>query len=198
MRLAIIGVGQMVDFETGDMINQLQVQDDSGQVHMIATDEDTVQELIKIVAGVKTKRVQDLPPMSGGPEYTQEYGVYEQSGTIDRSDVRESTARDSRRTEDLPEGAEVFGGRPMDSPLEEDEAQAQVDDPVALRNRARKSRRKVKITEMAQAQVDDRSGVPTRTLPADLVDEKGNPMVLGGLPDSSMDDEEDPGEIGQI
>jgi hypothetical protein len=82
--------------------------------------------------------------------------------------------------------------------LEEDEAQVQVDDPVALRNRARKSRRKVKITEMAQAQVDDRSGVPTRTLPADLVDEKGNPMVLGGLPDSSMDDEEDPGEIGQI
>lgn len=203
MRLTIVGVGQMVDFETGDMRNQLQVQDDVGQVHVISTDEDTVQELIKIVAGVKTKRGQDLPPMSGGPEYTQEYGVYERAhGHEHEFDVHEASVREKQarmaQVDDMPAGADIFGDdNPPDSPSEDEQA-APTEDPVQLRNRARKSRKRGKITDMAQAQVDDRSGVPTRTLPANLVDEKGNPIVPGGLPDSSMDDEEDPGEIGQI
>ena len=100
MRLTIVGVGQMVDFESGDMRNQLQVQDDNGQVHVITTDEDTVHELVKIVAGVKARR-SGMPPMSGGPEdadFTHDYGVYE------RSQISEAQA------EDLPDGANVFGG----------------------------------------------------------------------------------------
>jgi hypothetical protein len=188
MRLTIVGVGQMVDFESGDMRNQLQVQDDHGQVHVITTDEDTVHELVKIVAGVKARR-SGMPPMSGGPEdadFTQEYGVYE------RSQSSEAQA------EDLPDGANVFGGdEPTDSP--EEAEIAAVDDPTALRDRARRSRKKAsKPSDFAQAAQDDRSGIPTRTLPSNLVDEKGNPILPGGAPDTSMDDEEDPGEIGQI
>jgi hypothetical protein len=149
--------------------------------------------------------------MSGGPEdasdFTQEYGVYEQAHPHEfdahEASIREKRAR-TAQAEDVPDGAEVFGGdtaedeRPTDSPSEGDE-QAAATDPVALRDRARKRKKRGKITDMAQAQEDDRSGIPTRTLPANMVDEKGNPILPGGAPDTSMDDEEeDPGEIGQI
>ena len=183
MRLEIVGVGQMYDLDSSQMRNHLQVRGPGGLV-TVFTDEDTVQQLLNIVAGV--------PVTGDGHEH--EFDVHEQS-------VQEKAAR-LAQTEDVPPGAAIFGGdtdqeeQPMDSSSEEDEDSGQASDPVSLRNRARKKRGKPKIKDLVQSYHDDDSGVAVHDLPAD---EKGNPLIPGGLPDSTMEDEEeDPGEAGQI
>jgi hypothetical protein len=84
----------------------------------------------------------------------------------------------------------VFGDEP-----ETEHETPSISDAEALRDRARANRGTPKIKDLVQSYHDDDSGVAVHDLPAD---EKGNPMIPGGLPDTITDDIDDEGEAGQI
>ena len=159
MRLLIVGVGQTLNFETGEMEDMLQVLAPDGSTFSIPTTNDAAQGLVKLA--MNGNGHQEEPQMR---LFRAESGhtAYDQTGEIS-----------GEPAEEIPEGAEVFGG--------ERELFQQVQETLVSRSRGVSQR------------MDDRSGIPSRSLSANLVDERGNP-VMAHVPEDSMEEEDDPGE----
>lgn len=168
MRLAIIGVGQTLDFESGKMRDVLEVALPDGQVIMIPTTNDAANQLVRLVMGNQTQRVSEV---DGG-----EFG---------RASDPELRDQDYDGLEPLGEmgvdGA-VFGGS-------EDETQTALIEEIEQRDRL-----PTRQQAAASAKQDDRSGIPSHTLPGNMVDDKGNPLLLPAPAGLADDDEDDPGE----
>ena len=170
MRLAIVGVGQTLDFQTKEMVDVLQVELPDGQIISIPTSNEAANQLVQLVMG------------NGEPEYDDGHHA-----RPDLAEMRRQAPQTLAEEYDGPQpigemtsdGA-VFGGGPTFTEI----AEIDVGEQLPTRQQAASS-----------AKQDDRSAVPTRVLPASMVDEKGNPIMRGSAP-AGLDDEDDddPGE----
>jgi len=213
MKLTIIGVGQVLDFASGEMVDTMQVQAEGGEVFNIPAAQETVQELIRIVKGSGAQLVVPPPPRQDDPLGRQLQQAYQSA-----EGRSAQTVPQAQGDEDFPEGATVFGGDdgeiyyaedgPEDSPqgmgdeeLEQifggggngtQEVQVMSGRDLLASKMQRTGQPKNTSLNPRRNDGEDRSGVPSYSIAA--VDEKGNPM-LPPAPKGDEDDEEfDPGE----
>ena len=179
MRLAIVGVGQTLNFETGEMEDVLQVRLPDGQIVNVPTTNAAAQELVQAVMGNGHNSEQtddlvaaaDLAEMRGNvpdkpPMFEQDYGP---------QPLGEVTA----------DGA-VFGGDALPSEYE--------GNPDQIEDIEVGEARPTRFQANASQKLGDRSGLASRTLPASMVDEAGNPVLPAPAGLTDDDDDDDPGE----
>lgn len=173
MIVRIKGVGQIFDFESGEMKDTLQLETQDGQQITVPTNQETVQRLIQMRV---SNGHRDAPGPQQAPPPIPEHRIDEDTGGAVFGGDFEGGDEDLDQMFDQDSGP---GLKMAEVPSE----------PPGLGDLGPTHHQK-----QSMAKIDDRSGVPTRTLPGNLVDEKGNP-VTATAPDTMMDDDEDdPGE----
>lgn len=172
MRLLIVGVGQTLNFETKQMEDVLQVLAPDGSVLSVPTTNEAAQGLVSLAMNGNghqedpfVKAVEEMPR-----ETMRAWQTFHQGEVV--MDTVETEGVEAVEVE----GADVFGGGEDGNALFR-----QVQETVIGRSRGVSQR------------MSDRSGIPSRTLSANLVDEKGNP-VMSLVPEDTVEEEEDPGE----
>ena len=175
MIVRIIGVGQIFDFKSGEMRDSLQLELQDGQQLTVPTDQATVQRLISMRIGGNGHGPTAHVLPSASPPVLQH--------TVDES------------TDGAVFGGDFGGGdNDLDQMFAQDSGPSlqtteEQEEPPGLGDLGPTHHQK-----KAVAKISDRSGIASRTLPGNLVDQSGNP-VTATPPDTTMDDDEDdPGE----
>lgn len=179
MRLAIVGVGQTLNFETGEMEDVLQVRLPDGQIVNVPTTNEAAQELIQTVLG--------------------------NGQNLDRADNLVATADLAEMRGTVPDGKPMFEQDFGPQPLGEVTADGTVFGGDALTSYSEGNPDQIEDIEVGEARptrfqananqkVDDRSNRASRTLPASMVDEAGNPVLPAPAGLTDDDDDDDPGE----
>ena len=175
MKLTIVGVGEVFDFRTNQMTNQLQVEGPQGQVVSIPASQETAEALIKLsLNGNGAPAVHRAPQQDADLDhlFSQKYA-------------------DTDVEDDFPDGAEVFG---EDAPPQR-EGKAETAQQLFARtqeSRGGETPEEVKAKLGVSKNPADRSGIASYGIAR--VDEKGNPMLPPPPELDDDDDEEDPGE----
>ena len=164
MKIIVTGVGQTLNFETQKMEDVLHLKAENGKQLTIPISNESAKELIEAV--VDTQRV------CVNQRVDNQY---------------------SDQSDNYPEGAEIFGEIPNTGEILE-----RTTDFSDIEVKKQKLLQKINNTTISRsrgvaARMSDRSGVPSRTLSLDMVDEMGNP-IMAQAPADLMDDEDDPGE----
>jgi hypothetical protein len=178
MRLAIVGVGQTLDFESGDMRDVLEVQLPDGSTITVPTSNEAANQLVQLVMGNGGPQRMGLPELREDDPMSQQLGQAFEQADGQRVQVVPQDYDGPQPLGEMTADGAVFGG--AESQLIET-----IEEAERLPTRQQAS---------AGAKQDDRSGVPSRTLPANMVDESGSPVLLPAPTGLTDDDDDDPGE----
>lgn len=199
MRFMIVGVGQTFNFETKQMDDVLQVQAPNGSVFSVPTTNEAAQALIQMAMNGSSAEQYMTETKAFTPEteiFRQQPAVATQAELSGRVEERFQPPPGS---EDFPDGADIFGGEPgglAEGPIDEQDFEPPPVNVVEERVQ-QQIFKKTQRTSGGGKKLGlrrnpaDRSGVPSFGIAR--VDEKGNP-ILPAAPDTTIEDEEDPGE----
>jgi hypothetical protein len=206
MRLAIVGIGEMFNLESGQMEDTLQVATPAGVISVPTTNE-AAQALIAAAMGngstlhvEQTERGFMPSPQQGmgiiNTRAASELPMYQDNMVTPGITMQERYATTQadlpQPIDDLeyPEGASVFGGDASVARLEGEPMGLADTDPV-IAAKAAKAVQQAKAKLGVKRNNADRSGVPS--IGISRVNAMGHPD-LPPPPDDTMDDEEDAGE----